>query len=220
MDERKIIRAEYMAQLARPAEGLAGEFDRCRAEALRCVAKGEIMTAALYRYSRQLYLYVEWIGEERAPGSFMGALGEQLNPWPQGDESVYWVKMAPVFWHAEPLNADEWRLSRPRQRRRGRIALLKDGMLTEYVYHHFALTREGVFRGDKYMFISLYGNTLFSYFEEPRSSDNARKIEAESEAIKGWMAVDPNSHFIPLPGSKGQNFLLIDACFDVGEGEM
>ncbi len=220
MDERKIIRTEYTAQLAHPAEELAEVIANCRLEALKRIEKGELMTAALYVYSKQLYLYAEWIGEEKTPESFMDPLRKYLSPWPQGNENVRWVKMVPVFWHAVPICADEWRESRPRQRRRGRIALLKENGLTEYVYHHFALTREGVFRGDKYMFISLYGSTLFSYFEEPRSSDNTLKTDTPSEAIKGWMAVDPDSHFIPLPGSNGQNFLLIEALFDVGEDSL
>ena len=220
MITKKVIRAEYMAQLKKPAEELDRAYAACREEALTRIEKSELMTAALYIHSRQLYLYMESLEETLRPESFMNALHKHLALWPQGDDSVHWVKMTPVFWHAEPTSADEWRLSRPRQRRRGRIALLKPDMLTEYVYHHFALTREGVFKGDKYMFISLYGNTLFSYFEEPRSSDNVLKTDTPSEAIKNWMEVDPDRHFLHLPGSNGQNFLLIDACFDVGENDL
>ena len=219
MDDRRVIRKEYMAQLACAPEGFEPLYSACRRAALALIQEGRLMTAALYRYNRQLYLYVESIGEEIAPECFMGALKEKLNPWPAGDGQVFWAEMTPVFWHAQPLSADEWREGRPRQRRRGRIAKLYPDKLTEYVYHHFALTQEGVFKGDKYMFISLYGDTLFSYFEEPRTSDNTTKTDVPSEAIRAWMAVDPDSHFAPLPGSNGQNFLLIDACFDVGEGD-
>ena len=219
MDTEKILRTEYMAQLRADADDLAASYAACRKEALGLIRGGKLMTAALYIYSRQLYLYTESVGTECAPESFLHPLAGKLSPWPQGDESVDWVRMTPVFWHAEPESADQWRLSRPRERRRGRIAYLKPDMLTEYVYHHFALTREGVFPGDKYMFISLYGTTLFSYFEEPRSSDSILNTGAPSKAIRSWLATDPDSHFIHLPGSKGQNFLLLPACFDVGESD-
>ena len=73
MDERKIIRTEYTAQLAHPAEELAEVIANCRLEALKRIEKGELMTAALYVYSKQLYLYAEWIGEEKTPAeSFTG----------------------------------------------------------------------------------------------------------------------------------------------------
>ena len=215
MDTRRVLRREYMAQLNQ--DDATQEMALCRREAEKLVKEGKLMTAALYRYGRQLFLYTEALENEVTPETFLSALDEKLAPWPQGGETVKWVRMIPVFWHAEPQNADEWRLSRPRQRRRGRIALLKEDELAEYVCHHFALTREGVFKGDKYMFISLYGRTLFSYFEEPRSSDNVLKTDTPSQAIKGWMETDPDSHFEHFPESKGQNFLLIDACFDVGE---
>ena len=88
----------------------------------------------------------------------------------------------------------------------------------EYVYHHFAIVREGLLRGDKYMSIALHEDVLFSYFEEPRSCVNIRRTQAgESQAIQGWLDAVPEDHFIPLPGSGGQNFLLLPALFDVGQ---
>lgn len=219
MDDRKVIRCEYAAFLKTGAACPDEKFALCGQNAKKRVADGEMMTCALYRYGRRLFLYAEFLGSELKPESFLSPLDQYLAPCPGWSGDALWAKMTPVFWHAEPLNADEWRQSRPRERRRGRIALLKRDKITEYVFHHLALTREGVFRGDKYMFISLLDDTLFSYFEEPRSSDNVSKTDTPSKAFEGWLAVDPESHFIPLPGSNGQNFLLIDSCFDTGEGE-
>lgn len=37
--------------------------------------------------------------------------------------------------------------------------------------------------------------------------------EHESEAINEWLAVDPESHFIPFPEANGANFLIIPEYF-------
>ena len=219
MEKNTVIRAEYMAQLKDAPEVNGARFAAARENALKLIRDGRLMTAALYIYGRQLFMYAESLGEKVGAEEICAPMSGSLSPFPQGDGSVEWAPMVPVFWHCEPESAAQWRLGRPRERRRGRIALLKPEKLTEYVYHHFALTREGVFKGDKYMFISLYGSLLFSYFEEPRSSESTLRIDKESRAIVEWTATDPDSHFIHLPGSNGQNFLLLPAVFDVGESD-
>ena len=216
----KVIRNEYLCMLKNELPLDHAAFAACREGALRLIKTGRLMTAAMYMYKKQLFLYTESLENEVTPEEFLSPLGEIILPQPLEGEAAPWVKMVPVFWHAEPTDAASWRESRPRQRRRGRIAYLFNDKLTEYVYHHRALTEEGVFRGDKYMFISLWGNLLFSYFEEPRSSDNVNGSSEQSRAINDWMRVDPDSHFKKLPGSNGQNFLLIEACFDVGESDI
>ena len=218
MDDARVIRAEYFCALGDLMELTHPAFGKCRSNALKLIKAGRLMTCAMYMYQKRLFMYVESLDEDVDPDEIALPLKPFIRPQPfGGEEERGWIKMIPVFWHAEPQGAASWREGRPRQRRRGRIAFLKPDKLTEYVYHHRALTDEGVFRGDKYMFISLWGDLLFSYFEEPRSSDNARGADGESRAIKGWIDTDPDSHFIHLEGSNGQNFLLIDACFDVGE---
>ena len=64
-------------------------------------------------------------------------------------------------------------------------------------------------KGDKYQYISLHENVLFSYFEEPRHNVNITGKEEESKVIDGWMAVDPESHF-DREKACGNNFLVID----------
>ena len=41
-----------------------------------------------------------------------------------------------------------------------------------YTYWHYAIVQEGLLKGDKYQYISLHENVLFSYFEEPRHNVN------------------------------------------------
>ena len=76
--------------------------------------------------------------------------------------------------------------------------------------------REGLLSGDKYQSIALHENILFSYFEEPKTMINIRRDSSlTSEAIKEWMAVDPESHFMHLPECKGANFMFLPAYFVV-----
>ena len=148
----------------------------------------------------------------------MGPLHPYLTPWPQKEEIRDWAKMYHIYWHCEPKDEQDWKRNPKPLRRRGRIAYLKEENMFEYVYHHFAIVKEGLLRGDKYMSIALHEDVLFSYFEEPRSSVNIRRTEeGESQAIRGWMDVNPEAHFIPLPGSEGQNFLLLPELFTVGQ---
>lgn len=216
MDNRQVYRCHARALLAPDAKNEQTLLTACREAAQQLVDEGSMMTAALYHYGRQLFLYYEPIGEVFAPERFMAALHPALTPWPQKEALCDWAMMYPVFWHTRPGTVDQWRREPARERRRGRIALLDHDSMFEYVYHHFALTQEGLLRGDKYMTVALHEDVLFSYFEEPRSADNARGTDEPSKAIEGWLAVDPDRHFIPLEGSGGANFLLLPSYFDVG----
>ena len=96
--------------------------------------------------------------------------------------------------------------------------MLRHESMFEYVCYHEALVREGLLEGDRYQLISLHEDLLFSYLEEPRTPCNIlRRPGAASTEIAGWLATDPDSHFVHLPGSQGQNFLFIPTVFALGE---
>ena len=191
---------------------------QCHTEAKKLVQAGEMMTAGLFQYGRQLFLYYEALGEEFPPERFMAPLHDALIPWPQKEEMRDWARMYHVYWHCEPRNESDWKREKKPLRRRGRIAYLKTEGLFDYVYHHTAIVREGLLKGDRYMSIALHEDVLFSYFEEPRSSVNIRRTEeGESIAIQRWMEAGPEDHFIHLPGSEGQNFLLLPEVFSIGQ---
>lgn len=149
----------------------------------------------------------------------MSALHPILAQWPEKEETRDWAKMQMIFWHNEPIDDEDWKRTVKPDRRRGRIALLKPDKIWGYVYHHYAIVQEGLLTGDRYQAIALHEDILFSYFEEPRERTfNVRRVEnGKSEAIKGWAAVDPASHFIQLPGSNGENFLILPDYFTVGD---
>ena len=176
------------------------------------------MTAALYYYGNQLFLYYEAVGEEIRPERFMAPLHPVLSQWPQKEDTCDWALMYNVFWHDAPKDDEDWKRSVPPERRRGRIAWLKHDTMFRYVYHHFAIAEEGILQGDRYQSIALHEDILFSYFEEPRTPGNLRRdTTLQSQTIQAWLDVNPESHFIPLPGSNGSNFLLLPQYFALGE---
>lgn len=76
---------------------------------------------------------------------------------------------------------------------------------------------EGLWYGDKYQSIALHENILFSYFEEPKAITNIQgDLEKQSEAIKEWLKVIPEDHFIHMPEGNGENFMFIPAYFALG----
>jgi hypothetical protein len=71
--------------------------------------------------------------------------------------------------------------------------------------------------GDKYQSIALHENILFSYFEEPKTITNIQgDLERQSEAIKGWLKVIPEDHFIHMSEGKDENFMFLPAYFALG----
>jgi hypothetical protein len=122
------------------------------------------------------------------------------------------LKWVPVFYHAMPESIEDWQREQQPMMQRGRIAYLWDDKIMDYVYHHLALIREGRLSGDKYQFISIHENVLFSYFEEPRTITNRiRQPEQQSEAINDWLSIDPGQHFKPVVPGIDSHFTMIEA---------
>ena len=215
---RAVYRCHYRGRLdgADPAKRDELLFV-CQANAQQLIEEGSLLTAALYYYGNQLFLYYEAVGEEIRPEAFMAPLHPLLAQWPQKEDTCDWAKMYHIYWHDVPRDENDWLRPVPPERRRGRIACLKPETMFRYVYHHFAIVEEGLLQGDRYQSIALHEDVLFSYFEEPRSHTNIRRDPTrQSQAIQGWLDVDPESHFIPLPGSNGANFLLLPHYFALG----
>ena len=84
------------------------------------------------------------------------------------------------------------------------------------MYYHKALVDEGLLDGDRYQFIALHENILFSYFEEPKCFTHIKKeCMEESSVIKEWLAANPESHFDhELSGE--ENFLMIQEIYSAG----
>ena len=216
---KPVYRCHYRGRLEEAdAAQLSDLLQQCEQNAQQLINDGALMTAALYYYGNQLFLYYEAVGEEIRPERVMAPLHPVLSQWPQKEDTCDWALMYNVFWHDAPKDDEDWKRSVPPERRRGRIAWLKHDTMFRYVYHHFAIAEEGILQGDRYQSIALHEDILFSYFEEPRTPGNLRRdTTLQSQTIQAWLDVNPESHFIPLPGSNGSNFLLLPQYFALGE---
>ena len=140
-----------------------------------------------------------------------------LQLWPGQKDDRLWVHMYHIYYHSVPQSPEQWKRAAVPEKRRGRIAFLRDDKLFSYTYFHKAIVDEGLLAGDKYQSIALHENILFSYCEEPKTFVNVQgDASRESQVIKDWMAVDPESHFIHMPQGKGENFMFLPALFAVG----
>lgn len=242
-----VERASYRAVLRDDAseEALEAAVAAAASDARARVHEGELLTAGLYRYHNQLFLYLEHIyegqggGEDgvasrpnlvpkrcalpdfaairRAPAVWRWLDG-LLVPFPGLRGLEPWAYMCPVFWFDEPTTPESY-LRRPAPDERcGRIAVLQPDKLMDYVCHHQAIVREGRLVGDRFQFISIHDDVLFSYFERPRDRGkrNTTGSQWPSSEITRWLAVDPASHFDHFPEANGDDFLVIEPLFSCG----
>lgn len=221
-----IERHEYRAQIKEEytTDDISKNIADCIVLANNLITSGKILTANLYYYKNMLFLYYEEViskdcvkcekSESEIHNLFLKPIENMLCDWPQYGRITKWAKMNKIFYHSIPRSVEEWMSDRKPDKKQGRIALLDEEKMFGYVYHHKALVDEGLIRGDKYQYISLHENLLFSYFEEPRSSVNILEdYSRESEAINAWMQADPESHFIHFKEANGENFLILPNLF-------
>lgn len=204
--------------------------DKCREKAAQAIRRGDFVNISFYRYKDMGFIYVEkicgereMIGTEQAVcegklvGDILTDIKDFLKTWPREDGDTYFAPMINVYYHHIPEeDLDAWEKERTTavKTRVGRIAFVYPDKLTSYILHHKEIVDEGLLKGDKYAYISMHENLLFSYYEEPRNNVNISGLDKESEAIKRWMEVDPESHFDRVK-AKGDNFLVIPCLFSV-----
>lgn len=214
-----IFRYHYRGHLSyEGAHDLDEKLEMTKAHIKKLILEQRIMTACLYRHENMLFAYYEAIGEELVPEEVYGELSSILAKWPGDENPRVWVKMHHIYFHCIPEGIEDWRRKSRPEMRRGRIAYLKPETMFEYVYHHVAITDEGLLVGDKYQSIGFHENLLFSYFEEPKTEINIRRDASKpSKAIEDWLAVDPGAHFILWEGE--QHFKFIETLIAMGEGD-
>lgn len=207
-----IIRNEYRACLKPDVseDDLKAILSLCSSQIKAVKEDGNVLAACLYRHERMLFLYTETLREGITPSDLFTALEPGLELWPEESGLTPWAKMYHIYRHSEPTDVESWAYERASNSQRiGRIAFLKPEKLFSYTYWHYAIVHEGLLKGDKYQYISLHENILFSYYEEPRHNVNLTGSDAPSKIIDGWMAADPESHFDHSKTGKS-NFLVID----------
>lgn len=155
------------------------------------------------------------------PEVLLAPLQDFLQVWPGQEKDRLWVHMYYIYCHSKPKCAEDWKRAGIPERRRGRIAFLRDDKLFSYVYYHRAIVEEGLLLGDRYQSIALHENILFSYFEEPKTMVNIQEdYTRESQVIQEWLDVNPESHFIHRKEGLGENFMFLPAYFAMGVEDM
>ncbi len=200
--------------------------EACKERAKKLVKEGKLCNVSFYRYENMGFLYVEEITGDEPENSAQPAFDAEalmkelipaLKPWPREEGDVFFVPMINVYYHHIPdddLKAWEQERTTAEKTRVGRIAFVFPDKMPSYVKHHTAIVEEGLLKGDKYQYISMHENILFSYYEEPRNNVNLSGRDEKSKAIEDWLAVDPESHFDRVK-AKGDNFLVIPCLFTV-----
>lgn len=207
-----ITRWEYRAavkkNVRKEAFSQALEFAKKAVNAY--VDKGEILELCLYRHDNLCFLYIESLAGELNPAEILAPLSDYLELWPEEYGLTPWAPMYPIYFQANTGSVEDWVKERTAGKTKiGRIAFLKHETMWDYVYWHKAITDEGLLKGDKYQYISLHEDILFSYYEEPRNNVNISGLEGESQAIKGWLDIDPGAHFM-LEKTEGNHFMNIE----------
>lgn len=221
-----ITRHQYRGCLKDGAEGeslreallkaalLKAALSKVQENVKRLIDEKKLLAAYIYRYRQMCFLYYEALEEGICPENFLSPLTPLMEPWPEEQGKTPWAYMYHIFHHSIPDEPEAWERERTGGKTKiGRIAFLYPDKVFSYTYWHKAIVDEGMHAGDKYQCIALHENILFSYYEEPRTNVNlCGDKNAESEALKGWMAAGPESHF-DREKAGGDNFLVIEPIF-------
>lgn len=230
---KQVIRAQYRAVLKEKVteEQIKEVVNQCQGIIAEKLEQQQILTAGMFRYQKFLFLYLEYIIEDsehlpdrksdrinKIPDQWFSDMKPLLHVWPEYCGEQHWAYMYPVFWFDEPVSLEYWKRKQKPDQRCGRIAVLYPDKFASYICHHHAIVKEGLLVGDRYQMISSHENLLFSYFETPRDREqvNIRREQKESEEIKKWESVDPDSHFIRFQEDPDNNFLVIETLLSAG----
>lgn len=201
-----IYRFQYTAYI-RSGFDINSILSQADSEAKECVKNGDCITIALFRYENILFLYLESTSDTVFAGDIIPSVTECMD----GN----WLSMENVYYTSIPSDEKYW--SRTCDKiRLGRIGHLVPDKKQSYINYHKAIMKEGLFEGDKYLYIGLYGNTLFLYSESPKIMTHIRSnIDGKSEVIEEWRRLDPRSHF-DHEFSGEANFVNLTQLFSVG----
>ncbi len=218
-----LVRSQYRCSLKEQNNETLFEenLSRCKEALSLLILQGKICNASFYRYENMGFFYLEEILSDGDSSLDLDVVMEDLKPflkpWPEEYGDRYFVKMINVYYHYIPeSDLDEWEKERTTslKERVGRVAFVFPDKLPSYVMHHNKIVQEGLLKGDKYAFISMHENILFSYYEEPRNNVNIKKSDEESAVIGEWLNADPESHFDRVK-AQGNNFLVIPCLFSM-----
>lgn len=158
-----------------------------------------LMTAAAFRWERNVFLYYECTGVRIEPETMFPEMGVYLEDWPGHAVKRKWIPMIDVFHFNEPADNAHWARNDAVERRVGRVAHLRPEKVSSYIYYHYQLQEERAFLGPKYEIISMHENLLFGYQEFPAVVEEPvlpRKLETTGTP-KDWNDSRMDLHFQP-----------------------
>ena len=139
----------------------------CREGLKRLVESEDLMTASVFKWKRNFFIYYECIKRHFTPEELFPGAGRFLEVWPGEDEKRCWVPMMDIYHCAEPVSKEFWTRKQPVQRTCARLTRLKPEMVSSYIFYHFQYQEEKPGDWSKYPLISLHENLMFFYTEEP-----------------------------------------------------
>ena len=188
---RKVYRYLYRAHLVSDnPPGFAEAVDAVQEKSRELFAQGKSLVASMFRYKNMVFVYYESVGEELAPDAFFGAIRDYLLDWPGQDALRKWVLMTPAYYHAEPIDEDDWSRHIDTEKCVARMAFLKPDGITDYVRGHRALINEGAHKGDKFTCIALHENILFQYMEQREVVSNVKR---DPDLPSQYYVIDPQN---------------------------
>lgn len=196
----------YRAQLKTTEEIITKETDAGLHSLEKLIADGMLMTASLYIFENQLFLYYECLSSEITPDALFPGLDGHLEYWPGGAKKRQWVPMIDIYHASQPQSGDHWRRQASVEERRGKLLRLKPEMLSSYVFYHFQLQEEKRQTDNKYCMIGLHENLLFHYDEIPMTEDvhpYTGKLDTANSPANWSEVMEP--HFIYWEGVKKED---------------
>ncbi len=176
-----IQRTVYRAH-AKPgrAEAACDQFNQRVKQIEIGLDRGDLMTFSLFRWGTHFLAYWESIEQEIAPETLFGDMSDLLELWPrtanqQSPQPRTFAPMIDIFHCLEPESVEHWRRKQPIEGILGRIARLKPGMVSSYIFYHYQLQEEKPGSFDKYGIISLHENLIFFYQELPAIVEEPRR---------------------------------------------
>jgi hypothetical protein len=147
---------------------LCKHFDSLKA----MVDNGSLMTVSLFKQSRSLFLYYEITEKYVSPVELFPLISSLLEERPDENEYKCWIPMNDIFHFSNPVSVDHWRRKEAVKERVGKIARIKQHMLSSYIYYHYLLQEGHSATDNKYCLIGLDENLIFYYEELPKTAED------------------------------------------------
>lgn len=142
-------------------------IDSIRMEIEKMVNSGILLTASMFSYDRNLFVYWETIDKNPNIEIIFAEISDSLMDWPGEFELRKWIRMMDIYHCAEPQSVDHWRRKQPIKSIRARVMRLKPDMLSSYIYYHWALQEGSPGSWCKYCSIYLHEDLTIMFNEDP-----------------------------------------------------